>query len=259
LFEWDFDGDGTFEIATGDRPTVEHTFPTVGSHRVAVKISEWSHRPGNSGSQTSYWTVEVGHERTQRYDSYAWDPDPPSQPDENPWPLLPKLPDPPVNPPVNPPVDLPVDPPAGTAGTGGVPVSFPPGGPPRDPQTTALGGYGPVPGGRDPGPGASATPAAPAFTVVAAPEVGLAALRRRGVPVWLSSPSAGRVKLRLLAGGRAVARAEARLRPRSPSRVTLRLSRSAARKVRRGRAMTLVVAPPRNVGPTMRQRIRVTR
>ncbi len=39
-FRWDLDGDGIVDRSTGDTPTVAHTFPSTGTHRVRVVVRD---------------------------------------------------------------------------------------------------------------------------------------------------------------------------------------------------------------------------
>lgn len=53
-FEWDLDGDGTFEVSTGSSPSVSTSWSTVGTHTVGVKVSR------SSGvSRTAVASVDV--------------------------------------------------------------------------------------------------------------------------------------------------------------------------------------------------------
>ena len=52
-YEWDFDGDGAFDVAT-DSPTVEHTFTETGTFRVSVRVTD-----DRGVSATATQTVEV--------------------------------------------------------------------------------------------------------------------------------------------------------------------------------------------------------
>jgi PKD repeat protein len=53
-FEWDLDGDGTFETDTGPRPSVTHTYPAPGSVPVRLRITD---RQGSQAVQTRTLTV----------------------------------------------------------------------------------------------------------------------------------------------------------------------------------------------------------
>jgi PKD repeat protein len=53
-FEWDLDGDGTFETNTGPRPTVAHTYTAPGSVPVKLRITD---RQGSQDVETRALTV----------------------------------------------------------------------------------------------------------------------------------------------------------------------------------------------------------
>jgi len=52
-YEWDFDGDGNFEVAT-DSPTIEHSFDETGTFRVSLRVTD-----DRGVSATTTQTVEV--------------------------------------------------------------------------------------------------------------------------------------------------------------------------------------------------------
>ncbi len=53
-FSWDLDGDGTYEVSTGDTPSVVTSWSTAGSHSVGVKVTRAS-----GASHTAMAAVEV--------------------------------------------------------------------------------------------------------------------------------------------------------------------------------------------------------
>lgn len=243
-FEWDLDWDGAFELDTGGSPYASGAFPTAGRHRFGLRFTQHSQDGRSSGTSTSVYEISVGgppEPEPTDPDPWGWDPRPPDEPAEDPWPLTDRAPMsgmPPGSGPTPAPVEEPVVQPSTPAGLA-----------------------------------RSATPAlrigsgGAALTLRTAGRVSLRALLRRGLPVTVRAARTGPVRVRLLTAG-------ARGRPARPlgSTRTARLAGgraaplvlrvdAAGRRRLRSRAVRVLTVEvrPASGGPVLRHRVALSR
>ncbi|HEX8067114.1 MAG TPA: PKD domain-containing protein [Thermoleophilaceae bacterium] len=234
-FKWDFDGDGTFEVDTGETPRASHTFPTAGEHGFRVQVAQESQKPGNGVTFTCHYTIRVGSppEPPNEYPAYPADPRPSDLPDEDPWPIGDKPKPPPLPP-------LPELPP--------LPTGLPPGLLDQPPAPAPL------------------RPASTGILLLGAPETVSPRSLLAGVQVSVASARTARVRLRLIASGAAVRAAgsrvlagpaSVRVRKGRVVLVRLRLGRAGRRAVRSGKLRKLTLEAVPRGGRAARHRIRV--
>jgi PKD domain-containing protein len=227
-FKWDFDGDGDYETDTGETPTASHAFSDPGEHPVGLQVHVESHDPGNSVTWSCVYRIRVGTppDPPNEYPVLYADPRPPDEPDENPWPVAPRL-DVPTLPEVPPWPPLPVQP--------------------------ALPGLTSLP----PAPGQARATLRRGLVVEAPRSVRARGLMGSGVLVRLTSARKLRVRLRLL-GKRTVAGPVAvRVPAGRQVIVRLRPTRSGRRILHASRVRSLNLEAVAGKHTKVRQRIRV--
>ncbi|MEA2193819.1 MAG: hypothetical protein QOG42_253 [Solirubrobacteraceae bacterium] len=230
-FEWDLDGDGTFETTTGDDHNATTTFADAGVHRVGLRVTQHSQRPGNSATFTCYYDVRVGLPPLppeSSPDPWGTDPRPSDLPAEEPWPAgpgsAPELPPVPELPQVPERPQVP--------------------GLPQLPALPQLPGPAQITGGRaKPSPLTAATARQPQGLALALAVTSSARRRdvaRRGLPVVVSSGRSGRVRLALRDGSHTLTVKTVALRAGASAAVRLRPPRSRGRALRSARRLTVI-------------------